>query len=511
VRSIGHAMNYPSHEAPPIRVEQARHSPHGASPNGQPKAWGPAESDVTRHLCATAHLDHGKLRRSGHKFRRAVLEDVGRHPYRALGASPGVEMTPVIVHCRAANARKLVRDAVLTGVLLVFLVALAVADTTAERVVVGVCAAVISWEVVYAEMAFAINRVVAPLLLRGSQAPSPEVPSGHDDQLDAVMAAERGNITVYSGFSPFVGAGTELGGWSFAVDTNQAKSELGRTYTPQPFTLEQLYAYVAEAVTQLSRAGVTIDDQVYVDGRELREDPRFLRQPLDRPRIDADPELLASVMTGADEHIRFYKRIRVYAWRGELVLTVFLRFTQISDKLFTEVNYLLLPPLERRYRHADEIARSLSWRRRLKIAAEALVATPFLWPAAPFALMQAAIAPYKHWREQRRWRREVRENPAFDYGARPTLRERTSSPNFDHYFQKLDSEMFQKIIERQMLNGLIEFLDDHGIDTSDLKERETAILNNGVIVTGGSIRAESLAVGKGAQATTRRKAKASTA
>jgi hypothetical protein len=504
-------MSTHSHHAPPSRVEQAPPASHGGSTNGHRKAWGPAESDVTRHLCASAHLDHGRFRLSGQKFRRAVLEDIGRHPYRAVGASPGVELAPVIVHCRAANARKHVRDAVLTALLLALILAVAVADTTAERVVVGLCVAVIAWEVVYTEIAFAVNRVVAPLLLRGSQAPSPEVPSGQDEQLDAVLAAERGNITVYSGFSPFVGAGTELGGWSFALDTNQGKSELGRTWTPAPFTLEELYAHVADALSQLSGAGVAIDDQIYVDGREIREDSRFLRQPLERPRVDADPELLASVMTGSDEHIRFYKRIRVYAWRGELVVTVFLRFTQVGDKLFTEVNYLLLPPLARGYRRADEIARSLSWRRRVKIAWEALLTTPFLFVAAPFALLEAAAAPYKRWRQRRRWRSEVLENPAFDYGAGPTLRERTSSLTFDHYFQKLDSEMFQKIIERQMLNGLIEFLDDHGIDTSDLKERESAILNNGVIVTGGSIHAESLAVGRRARATTRRKAKASKA
>lgn len=465
---------------------------------------------MTRHLCASAHLDSGTFRLSGKKFRRTVLEDIGRHPYRAVGASPGVELSPVIVHCRAANARKHVRDAVLTALLLALLVAVAIADTTADRVIVGLCLAVIAWEIVYTETAFAVNRVVAPLLLRGSQA-SPEISNGQDEQLDAVLAAERGNITVYSGFSPFVGAGTELGGWSFALDTSDGKSELGHVRTPEPFTLEQLYAHVAGALSQLSGTGVAIDDQIYVDGREIREDPRFLRQPLERPRTDADPELLASVMTGSDEHIRFYKRIRVYAWRGELVVTMFLRFTQVDDKLFTEVNYTLLPPLARGYRRADEIARSLSWRRRLKIAWEALLATPFLWLAAPFALVEAATAPYKHWRERRRWRREVLEKPAFDYGAGPTLRERTSSPNFDNYFQKLDSEMFQKIVERQLLDGLIEFLDDHGIDTSDLKERETAILNNGVIVTGGSIHAESLAVGRRARATTRRKAKAGNA
>jgi NAD-dependent DNA ligase len=44
------------------------------------------------------------------------------------------------------------------------------------------------------------------------------------------------------------------------------------------------------------------------------------------------------------------------------------------------------------------------------------------------------------------------------------------------------------------------FLDDHGIDTSDIKDRGTQILNNGVIVSGGTVTAEGLAVGANAKA-----------
>jgi ATP-dependent Clp protease ATP-binding subunit ClpA len=68
------------------------------------------------------------------------------------------------------------------------------------------------------------------------------------------------------------------------------------------------------------------------------------------------------------------------------------------------------------------------------------------------------------------------------------------------YFQKLDKEMHAKIVEQQLLDVLAKFLEDHGIDVSELKERGSYILNNGVMVSGGSIQAEGLAVGEGAQA-----------
>jgi hypothetical protein len=60
--------------------------------------------------------------------------------------------------------------------------------------------------------------------------------------------------------------------------------------------------------------------------------------------------------------------------------------------------------------------------------------------------------------------------------------------------------MFGKVIERRMLDSITDFLDRHDIDTSDLKQRESTILNNGVLMTGGSLQAGSMAVGTRARA-----------
>lgn len=59
--------------------------------------------------------------------------------------------------------------------------------------------------------------------------------------------------------------------------------------------------------------------------------------------------------------------------------------------------------------------------------------------------------------------------------------------------------MHKKIIQQQTLDVIVAFLDDHVIDTSEIKARGTHILNNGVIVSGGVINAEGLAVGEGAK------------
>jgi hypothetical protein len=46
----------------------------------------------------------------------------------------------------------------------------------------------------------------------------------------------------------------------------------------------------------------------------------------------------------------------------------------------------------------------------------------------------------------------------------------------------------------------VTFLDEHDIDTSEIRERRALILNSGIIVQGGDVTAESLAVGAGATA-----------
>jgi hypothetical protein len=61
--------------------------------------------------------------------------------------------------------------------------------------------------------------------------------------------------------------------------------------------------------------------------------------------------------------------------------------------------------------------------------------------------------------------------------------------------------MINQMLEGEILNTIVEFLEDHDIDTSDVKDRRTMILNSGIIVHGGDVNAQALAVGQQATAT----------
>ena len=93
----------------------------------------------------------------------------------------------------------------------------------------------------------------------------------------------------------------------------------------------------------------------------------------------------------------------------------------------------------------------------------------------------------------------MKKDSSFNYGSRSSLREDVSSSLYGHYFQKLDKEMYVQVFEKQLLEALVNFLSDHNIDTSDIQERKSTILNTGIIMKGGELKADSLAVGSEAK------------
>jgi hypothetical protein len=210
--------------------------------------------------------------------------------------------------------------------------------------------------------------------------------------------------------------------------------------------------------------------------------------------------LMRQFLKAPTERIRHYLCVQVIDWQGELVLSIFLRFTRVGGNLFTEASYFLLPPLREKYRKIDNLRPAPDMGAATRLLLQAAVSAPFLLVLSPFLVGGRLLSGPLRWYRRRSIRRRIKTRPLFDYGAETSIRQQGMSPDYRRYFQKLDREMYSKIVEKRILDSIIEFLDEHNIDTSDLKDRQTSILNYGVILSGGSIKAESLAVGTGARA-----------
>jgi hypothetical protein len=101
--------------------------------------------------------------------------------------------------------------------------------------------------------------------------------------------------------------------------------------------------------------------------------------------------------------------------------------------------------------------------------------------------------------EQEKMKRIIRETTNFNYGAITSVRELASPSTYNEYLQQLDQDMYLKIIENVITDSLCEFLEAKNIDISELNDRRDAIVNNGVIVSGGSIKVTNFSVGQQAK------------
>jgi hypothetical protein len=279
----------------------------------------------------------------------------------------------------------------------------------------------------------------------------------------------------------------------------KGKKELGGRLEPRPFSEEELHAHVGDRLRATDLPTLRLADRLYVDGERVRDDPRFLRHRYGRPVATLSHERMVSAdVEGPPEVVRRVRSASAVGWGGEVTFTVHLDFRIEGASLYADATYCALTPPRNEYRRVDSIDPHPPLGARLRAGAEAVRLVFTL----PFAALKAAgelPASWRAWRRRSRERREIARNPRFDYGATTSLRELAQAPGYRRYFQFIDRDMFAKVLEREVLDAIVVFLDEHDIDTSDIEERQSAVLNNGVIVTGGSLSAQSLSVGQQAR------------
>ena len=449
-----------------------------------------AGSEPTRYLCAAVQMDEN--------LSNLLINGILRQEHRSVAASPDLDLVTVFRHAIAANNRRRLRDATLF-VLLVLAIVLLLWGRGLLPVLFCYLLALV---VVVGEQLHTRHEVLAGTLSRGRFQPTeaPDPPSHLRPALRRVASHGTGNVTVYSGYSPFVGYGAVLDSWSFALDIGRPAE--GRT-TVRGFTVEEIHDHIAARVGELALPGMEVTDRLFVNGLDIRRDTRFLPDPMDRPVDRVVPDLVRRLMVSAEDRARPYLTIRVVGWRGELALSVFCRFMVNESILFAEVSYSLLTPLREVYRTVDRVLPTPTVGEVAVLVGRSFGPTAKLTLASPAKMVRALYAPLSERTRQARQRRQIERNPFFDYGSLFSPREAASDNAYDRYFQRLDSELYRKVVERRILDSMVAFLDEHDIDTGDLVERQTTILNQGVMVTGqGTLNAQNVAAGSNARAQT---------
>lgn len=332
--------------------------------------------------------------------------------------------------------------------------------------------------------------------------------------------ADHSNFVAYSGYSPFVGSGVQFSSWSFAnrLVPEGWKPGSGQRPPPVPFgsseLVERLSADLAELRAQSPDSadgivGLEVSEKVFVHGSALLTTRLAPQEEIwpgggkpggKRPTDRLPDERITAARGLVDGPVRHCLCVQIRSWDTDLVLTVFVQVSVNGGTLYLQSDTRVLAPVREMFRVADSLHTSESAEEGAQRAAESAVsATGVLLASVPHVLAELGAGRQRErWEKEERWALE--HDRRYDFGARNSLREDAASTEYRNFFQLVDVSRAGKQVELQVLGSVMNFLAEHELDVSDLDARRTTILNNGVMMYGGSVTG-SIAAGPGAKAT----------
>lgn len=455
------------------------------------------QTDITRQASASAYMNSS--------FRERIYAFV-KEPYLAIVDSYGVNTSELLKHI--FNARRINRNyyqALFLPSLFFWGFIILVFISEGESLesggtLIGLIAYMIAYSIVLTrdskERSFLKKN-----FYKDTYNPNFEFDKTNSHLINKFQKRLSGNLVVYSGYSPFVGSGIDVGGWSFVVDTDKGKKVMDKRLSPIDFQLSEIYAQVDDEIEGLNIPNLMVKDKVFINGKKIRGNSDLLPNKLGSPTNNVSQEFIEEVMNEDDKEARFYRVIQVTDWGGDLVLTSFLRFQKSYKSLFVENNYFILPPISEEFKAIDSIKETSGFKHLIGWLTGMLFVAlghSFISIFKVLGYISEVFSEITGGQEKA-MREIVKTSPDYDYGARTSIREAISQTQYSQHFQKLDKERYIKTIEKRIFNLIGDFLDSKNIDTSEFKERETNILNQGVIVTGGNLSGENIAVGKGSK------------
>ena len=325
----------------------------------------------------------------------------------------------------------------------------------------------------------------------------PEEGSKKEERGDYCDQKEQ-NVIISGGYSPFQGSGYDIFGWSFTIDLTKPEN---KSKPSDELHVRALYRETTESILSLSIPNLRIEDRLLVNGTDIRSNVTLLPDVVSKPITVAPYEFVNKYIDKNDLKIRHYKMIQIPVWEGQLVLTVYFRFLKIGENLFVESRFFLLTPLKDKFLHVDNLTKRITLRQFGQLLAKSAFKAPFTWVGAIFWILsgfseiQSSIFPQEV--------KEVKDNEKYNYGWPESLRETWAQPRYEKYFQILDRDMYFKIVQQRLIDSITESLESRNISTDALKDRGTTIMNEGVMITGGNLKADSMAIGSNASSAIR--------
>lgn len=230
-----------------------------------------------------------------------------------------------------------------------------------------------------------------------------------------------------------------------------------------------------------------VADQVTVSGTKVTR-PAY--QLEDLPNAGTTPHTFETIMETNVSTLRYHLRLQVSARGGEVVVTLLIHFDLAGDTLSLDFSGYSLFPTDENY-HVFREGRIPRARAMLWGAALAFVTMPMEALRSPLESVRDGYRGIKHWWIGRPWLRTWRPP---DHGATTSIRELGYDLNSYRYLPP-ETTRYLLTLENQVFDALKEFLRRHDIDTSDLDDRITAIINQGGVINYGEMSVGALGAG----------------
>ena len=347
-----------------------------------------------------------------------------------------------------------------------------------------------------------------------SEAGAPRAMSGAaEERIALVEGAQWGNMTLHSGWFPFIGTGlqTEVH-WSIATSLRRkddpVRQRLGESlddervpggkHVPRdenvhidPVDLhrrirERLWALSDPALPANERiAALTVTDRLVGSGLMGLGNPLFDARSK-TPYSHASQEAVEALIRHPQARLRYYQQVSVsdegpaVMSRGRKVVESVDQEVAVSAFVYAAVEgrmfYLqfvltALPPIDQAYRIVGfRYAASLTGM--LVYSIKRLFGSIMSAPAGMYAT-------FRLWRDERQAERTYLSAVGGDFGTEISVRQLGTAPWFGSYIEELDVEKYNMMISRLLLETVQEYLDSNDVDTSAFANSAQTIINNG--------------------------------
>jgi hypothetical protein len=311
------------------------------------------------------------------------------------------------------------------------------------------------------------------------------------------LTTNNQNVIISGNYSPFIGYGNDLDSWSFTINFKKPSSNSEST---SKISIEEISNCISNEIKR-NIHNALITDKIFVNGKDIRHNSLFMSSVMSEPIVNVSQDIVNKYITNSDTNIRHYRHIEIPMWNSQVSLSIFLRFTIQGDQLFFEARYFLLPPIKSNLMILDDALSRTGFSYYRNLAIQSLFKSLFYWISGFILLLtwfsniQIAISEAIFGNVEDKIKRK---SETYNYGRNISIREFLSGNTYHRYFQMLDKDQGYKISQYIITNTIIDYLELKGISTEDIKQRQTTIINSGVIVNGGTVKAEQMSVGLGA-------------